>query len=185
MSNDTLIMFSSDNGPVWYQKDIEQFGHRSVGPLRGIKGSAWEGGHRVPFIASWPGHIKAGARSDHLIAFADVFATLAEIAGHRKPDKGQAEDSESFLQTLLHPDQKQKLRSPVLHGGKVIRDGDWKLINTKGSRGFSADRKRQHDIALYNLKNDLSEQKNLASEMPARVESLKAKLRQILDRSAE
>lgn len=183
LSQNTLVMFSSDNGPVWYQKDVEKFGHRSVGPLRGIKASAWEGGHRVPFIARWPGRIQAGSRNDRTIAFADVFATAAEAAGQKTIGKGAAEDSVSFLPTLLHPDQKQKPRSPILHAGKVIRDGDWKLINTKGSRGFSADRSRQYSIALYNLKDDLSEQTNLASKMPEKVESLRAKLSQILNGS--
>ncbi len=178
LSKNTLVMFSSDNGPVWYQKDIEKFDHRSVGPLRGIKGSAWEGGHRVPFIAKWPGRIAAGGSSNRTIAFADVFATLAEASGQKKLGKGAAEDSESFLATLLG--QKQRPRSPILHAGKVIRDGDWKLINTKGSRGFSADRKRQYDIALYNLQDDLSEEKNLAGELPKKVDELKAKISNIL-----
>jgi len=94
---------------------------------------------------------------------------------------GTAEDSESFLPTLLHPDQEQKPRSPILHGGKVIRDGDWKLINTKGSRGFGADRQRQYGIELYNLADDLSEESNLASEMLEKAQSLKEKIGQILD----
>lgn len=180
MSENTLIMFSSDNGPVWYDKDVAKFGHRSVGQLRGCKGSVWEGGHRVPFIATWPGRIKAGVKCDHTIAFADVFATLAELAGEKKIKKGTAEDSQSFLSSLLHPDKKQNPRSSLLHGTRVIRDGDWKLINTKGSRGFNAER-RQYGIELYNLKKDLSEKHNLADKMPEKVESLKAKLRQELD----
>ncbi len=79
MSDNTLVLFSSDNGPVWYDKDVQKFGHSSVGPLRGAKGSVWEGGHRMPFIVRWPGRVKAGTRSDHLVAFADVFATFAEL----------------------------------------------------------------------------------------------------------
>jgi arylsulfatase A-like enzyme len=185
LSENTLVMFSSDNGPVWYEKDVEKFGHRSVGPLRGIKGSAWEGGHRVPFIARWPGRVEAGGKSDHTLAFPDVFATLAELAGQKKVKGGTAEDSESFLQSLLHPDQEQERRSPILHGGRVIRDGDWKLINTKGSRGFGAEKGRQYGIELYNLSNDLSEKNNLVEEMPDKVESLKAKLGQILGTSTE
>ena len=179
ISDKTLVMFSSDNGPVWYEKDIEKFGHRSVGPLRGVKGSAWEGGHRVPFIVRWPGRVKAGAYSSRTIAFADVFATVAEIAGQRTMKARAAEDSVSFLPTLLHPDQKQSPRPPILHGGKVIRDGDWKLINTKGSRGFGAP-KRNYGIELYNLKQDISEKHDLVNDMPDKVEALKAKIRQIL-----
>ncbi len=183
LSDNTLVMFSSDNGPVWYQKDVDKFDHSSAGPLRGIKGSAWEGGHRVPFIAKWPGHVKAGTKNDHTIAFADIFATLADAAGQKNFNQEMAEDSESFLQALLHPDQDQKPRSPILHGGRVIRDGDWKLINTKGSRGFSADRNRQYGIELFNLRDDLSEQNDLVEEMPEKVANLRAKIRDILDDS--
>lgn len=184
LSKNTLVLFSSDNGPVWYEKDVKKFGHRSVGPLRGIKASVWEGGHRVPFIAKWPGHVKPGVKTDRMIAFADVFATLADVAGQKNIKQGTAEDSESFLKTLLHPDQKQQSRSPIVHGGKTIRDGDWKLINTKGSRGFNAERGRKYSIELYNLKDDLSEKNNLAKKMPEKVESLKKKLQTILNDSA-
>lgn len=184
LRNDTLVVFSSDNGPVWYEKDVERFEHQSVGPLRGCKASVWEGGHRVPFIASWPGRIPAGTKSDRSIAFADVFATLAEVTGKKKFKKGTAEDSESFLSTLLNPDKTQKKRSPILHGGKVIRDGDWKLILTKGSRGFNAERK-QYGHELYNLKSDLSEQKNLIDEHPEIVDRLRTKLNIILNTNAE
>ena len=113
LRNNTLVMFSSDNGPVWYQKDVDRFDHNSVGPLRGCKASVWEGGHRVPFIASWPEHVKAGSKSDRTIAFADVFATLAELTGKKKFKNGTAEDSESFLPTLLSSDKPQKKRSAI------------------------------------------------------------------------
>jgi arylsulfatase A-like enzyme len=181
MSNNSLVIFSSDNGPVWYDKDTERFGHRSVGPLRGIKGSVWEGGHRMPFIARWPDRIPAGKTSSHTIAFADVLATLADAAGRPKLPQDAAEDSVSFLPVLLHPDQKHKPRPPILHGGRVIRAGDWKLINTKGGRGFGANRKTQYGIELYNLKDDLSEKNNLADKMPEKVESLRSKMRSILE----
>lgn len=179
MSDSTLVMFSSDNGPVWYDKDVEKFGHRSVGPLKGIKASAWEGGHRVPFICRWPGVIQPGSVSKQTIAFADVFATFADIAKQGKIPKGVAEDSVSFLSALKNPKQRQQ-RAPLLHSEKVIRDGDWKLIATKGSRGFSADRKRQYGTELFHLKDDLSEERNLADQMPEKVEELKQKIQEIL-----
>ena len=182
MADNTLVLFSSDNGPVWYDKDTKRFGHRSSGPLRGIKASVWEGGHRMPFIARWPGHVPAGKRSDHTIAFADVLATCAELAGGPKLPQAAVEDSVSFLPVLLHPDRKHPPRPPILHGGKVIRDGDWKLIDTKGSRGFAADRKAKYGIELYNLRNDLTEQNNLAENMPEMVEKLRAQMRRILDK---
>jgi arylsulfatase A-like enzyme len=151
MTDDTLVFFSSDNGPVWYDKDTERFGHRSTGTLRGIKASSWEGGHRVPFIAHWPDRVPAGSSTGDLVAFADLFATFAELTGKPKLPQGTAEDSVSFLPVLLHPDRKHKARPPVLHGGRVIREGDWKLIATKGNRGFDADRKVKYGTELYNL----------------------------------
>ena len=185
MSDNTLVMFSSDNGPVRYDKDTERYGHRSVGPLRGIKASVWEGGHRVPFIARWPGHIQAGIKSGRVIAFADIFATLAQIAGPEETPATTAVDSVSFLPTLLHPDRRQPARPPVLHDGKVIRAGDWKLIDTKGRRGFNAERGIPYGIELYNLKNDLSETNNLAEQMPQKVEHLRAETRKILEGSVD
>ena len=181
MTKNTLVIFSSDNGPVWYDKDTERFGHRSAGPLRGIKASAWEGGHRMPFIARWPERVSAGNTTAHTIAFADVLATFADVSGKQQLPQGAAEDSVSFLPVLLSPDGKHKARPPILHADKVIRDGDWKLIDTKGGRGFGADRKAKYGIALYNLKDDLSEKNNLAEKMPEKVESLRSKIRSILE----
>jgi arylsulfatase A len=180
MTDDTLVFFSSDNGPVWHDKDTERFGHRSTGTLRGIKASSWEGGHRVPFIAHWPEHVPAGSRTGHLVAFADLFATFAELTGKPKLPKGAAEDSVSFLPVLLRPDRKHKARPPVLHANQVIRAGDWKLIATRGGRGFDADRKVKYGTALYNLKQDLSEKKNLADQMPDKVKSLQTQIQRIL-----
>jgi len=181
MSDNTLLIFSSDNGPVWYDKDTERFGHRSSGPLRGIKASAWEGGHRVPFLAHWPGRIPAGKTSGQTIAFADVLATVAAVSGKKQLPQGAAQDSVSFLPVLLYPDRRHKVRPPILHDSRVIRDGDWKLIDTRGGRGFGADRKVKYDIELYNMTDDLSEKKNLAEKMPGKVESLRARIRSILE----
>ena len=135
----------------------------------------------MPFIARWPGRVPAGKSTAHTIAFADVLATFAEVAGKRKLPQDAARDSVSFLPVLLHPEAKHKDRPAILHADKVIRDGDWKLIDTKGGRGFGADRKVQYSIELFNLKDDLSEKNNLADKMPKKVESLRAKLRSILE----
>ena len=62
MTEDTLVIFSSDNGPVWYEEDVNRLGHDSSGGLRGMKADAWEAGHRVPFLIRWPGHVAAGVR---------------------------------------------------------------------------------------------------------------------------
>lgn len=183
MSDNTLILFSSDNGPVWYEKDNERFNHLSTGPLRGVKGSAWEGGHRMPFIVRWPESVKAGFVTDHTVAFADIFATFSELAGQKQLPKGVAEDSVSFAKLLLDPGAELAGRPPILHGERVIRSGDWKLINTKGSRGFGAP-KMKYGTELYNLEDDLSEENNLAETMPEKVEALRSQIQEVLGKES-
>ena len=89
LDDNTLVMFSSDNGPTYDRlggTDSEFF--ESNGPLSGLKGSVYEGGMRVPLIARWPGKIPAGRVTDHLAAFYDVMPTLAEVAGATPPADG-------------------------------------------------------------------------------------------------
>lgn len=180
ISDNTLVIFTSDNGPVWYDKDTERFRHRSTGPLLGAKGSAWEGGHRMPFIARWPDRIEAGSQTNQTISFVDVFATFADLAGQEKIAEGTAEDSASFLPVLLDPNGKHEPRPPILHSNQVIRDGDWKLINTKRRRGFTSDRGKDYPLELFNLAEDLSEENNLIEEMPEKANDLRKKIKQIL-----
>lgn len=186
MSDDTLIVFTADNGPVWYDADAERFGHDSCGPLRGMKADAWEAGHRMPFIVRWPGNAKAGSVTDQTICFTDILATLAEINGiELAADEGP--DSYSFLPVLLGNQPEDELLRPmplvIPAGGGFfsIRSGDWKLINGLGSGGFSkpsrvtpgpGDPKGQ----LYNLKNDIGETTNLYDERPEIVEKLEEQL---------
>ncbi|MDF1815650.1 MAG: arylsulfatase [Verrucomicrobiales bacterium] len=184
MNEDTLVIFSSDNGPVWYPQDTEKFGHDSLGGLRGMKGGAWEGGHRMPFIVKWPGVVEAGTETDHLVSFTDVFATLAELTG-TEIQQGQAPDSESFLPVLKG--ETADPRSPVvLQAGRkhfMIRSGDWKLITGPESGGFSKrDRKATADlppVQLYNLREDIGETTNLYQKHPEKVKELTAKLNEI------
>ncbi len=86
MSENTLLVFSSDNGPVWYDIDTQRYGHDSSGGLRGMKADAWEAGHRMPFIVRWPGRVKQGSVSDQTICFTDLLATCAAVTGADHPD---------------------------------------------------------------------------------------------------
>jgi len=74
MTENSLVIFSSDNGPVWYPSDEEKYGHRATSHFRGMKGDAWEGGHRMPLIMRWPGQIRAGRVSNQLTCLTDLFA---------------------------------------------------------------------------------------------------------------
>ena len=188
MQDDTLVIFSSDNGPVWYENDVERFGHDSSGGLRGMKADAWEGGHRMPFLARWTGKIRAGSTADKTISFVDVFATLADVVDTPLPEAA-APDSFSFYDTLVgRKSAAGKGRSSLaLHSGgglKTIREGDWKLIQGLGSGGFSEPRRVKPKDGepigqLYNLADDLGESRNLYKEHPDVVDRLTNKLRAV------
>ncbi len=155
LAENTLIMVSSDNGAE----------KRAYAPLRGEKTSIYEGGHRVPFVARWPGKIKAGAVCDDIICLNDLMATCAEIVGAKIPDNA-GEDSVSILPDLLGT-AKGPVREATVHQSLrrdlAIRQGPWKLIfSSKGGR------------ELYNLQTDLGETSNVAAAHPDVVERLTA-----------
>ncbi len=185
MSDNTLLIFSSDNGPVWFDTDVERFGHDSVGGLRGMKADAWEGGHRVPFIVRWPGEVSDGSVSHQTICSTDVLATFAAAIDVDLP-KGAGPDSFSFLPVLKgdHPKNKP-IRGPLVipaSGGVMsIRSGPWKLITGLGSGGFSQPRRVKRKPGgpigqLYNLASDPAETKNLYLEEPGIVKRLQDEL---------
>jgi arylsulfatase A-like enzyme len=188
MSKDTLLIFTSDNGPVWYEEDVERFGHDSSGGLRGMKADAWECGHRMPFIARWPGKVAAGSKSDQLICFTDMLATFAGIVGVELADDA-GPDSFSVLPALSGSAQKSIRPSMVLRSGggmMTVRKGPWKLIAGLGSGGFSQPKKIKPGKGdpqgqLYNLAEDVGETKNRYSEEPAVVEELISELARVQD----
>ena len=188
MSDNTLLFFTSDNGPVWYDADVQRLGHDSVGGLRGMKADAWEGGHRMPFIARWPGRIRAGSTSRQTICFTDLLATFAAVADAKlPPDAGP--DSFNILPVLLGKQPEAKpIRGPIViparRGMMSIRSGHWKLITGLGSGGFSKPSNIKPQPGgpvgqLYHLGNDLAETRNLYHEKPKIVNSLLAKLKKI------
>ena len=181
MVDNTLVIFSSDNGPVWYEEDVERFGHDSSGGLRGMKADAWEAGHRVPFFVRWPGKVRAGSVSHQTISFTDFLATFAAIVGTELPvDAGP--DSFDFLPVLLgrQPEDEPIRDSLVIASGNgtmTVRSGPWKLIDGLGSGGFSRPRRVEPSEGgprgqLYNLDDDLGETQNLYQTNPQIVEEL-------------
>ena len=184
MTDKTLVIFTSDNGPVWYPEDVARYGHRSVGPLRGMKADVWEGGNRMPFIARWPGQVQAGSASDETICFTDMMATFAELAGAKPGQAGQ--DSFSIVPVLLGKKLDGPLRDATVlqasNGMFAIRRGKWKLILGTNSGGFSPKTKPAPDTPkgqLYDISADLAEQKNLYNEKPQVVAELTALLESI------
>jgi len=163
IEDNTLVIFTSDNGPTFNGGSDSAF-FESAGPLRGLKASVYEGGIRIPYIARWPGKIKAGSTSDHISAFWDFLPTCTDLLGLDTPE---GIDGISKLPTFLGQPEKQKQHKYLyweLSGQQAIRMGDWKAI-----------RKRLGKIELYNLADDLGEQNDLADKQPdmvARMEKL-------------
>ena len=166
----TLIIFSSDNGPT-FNGGTDSPWFNSGGPFKSERGWAkaflHEGGIRVPMIASWPGKITAGTRSDHLSAFWDLLPTLCEASGASIPE---GLDGISYLPELLGNDV-QKEHSflywefPASGGQQAVRMGPWKAIRKDIRQGNLT-------LELYNLEQDLQEQENVASEHPQIVEQI-------------
>ncbi len=177
IADNTLVVFTSDNGfaPYVGVKQLEARGHFPSGPLRGYKGDAWEGGHRVALIVRYPGVTKAGSTCDALVHQADLMATFADVFGAKLPaDAG--EDSVSLI-PLLRGGSEPVRRHAVSHSSKgvaAIRDGQWKLILGTGAGSFSKAEPNALPHELYNLTSDLGEQTNLAESHPERVAAMKA-----------
>jgi arylsulfatase A-like enzyme len=186
MLDKALLVFASDNGPVWYPADTARFGHDSTGGLRGMKADAWEAGHRMPFIVRWPGTVGAGSVCDQTISFTDVLATLADVVGTALP-AGAGPDSFSFLPALKGGTFR---RAPVVMqsggGFMTIRSGRWKLVEGLGSGGFSEPARVTAGIGdpagqLYDLAADPAETTNRFARDPEVVERLRAEMRRIVE----
>lgn len=184
LAGNTLLIFTSDNGPVWYPEDVERTNHDSVGGLRGMKGLHWEGGHRMPFIVRWPGRIQPGSTSTKLICFTDIMATLAEAAGTALPaDAGP--DSFSFLPVLLGTQPEGRVVRESLVIGRSIRRGPWKYIEGRERVFFSRPGSpvlpapTEPPGQLYNLADDPRETRNLAAGNSALVAELRAEMKRI------
>lgn len=182
LANSTLVIFTSDNGcsPTANIPELEKYGHYANYHFRGMKADIWDGGHRIPFIARWPGKIKAGSTSDQLVCLNDLMATCAEILGEKLPDNA-GEDSVSIL-PALRGTAGAPLREAIvhhsIHGNFSIRQGTWKLELCPGSGGWStpkpgtAAEKGLPKVQLYDLATDIGETKNVQGEHPEIVEKL-------------
>ncbi len=192
----TLVILTSDNGPEVADEvnpgaydRLKQFGHASMGSLRGVKRDAWEGGHRVPFIARWPGRIRAGTTCGETVCHVDLMATVAALLDVKLPANAGV-DSVNILPALLGEKRTAPLReATVLHSGQgkfAIRRGDWVLIlapsgddNRKEgepewfrrTRGYAP---HAEPGELFNLAADPTQGRNLYSAEPAKVDELAA-----------
>ena len=172
LDSNTLVIFTSDNGPHG-EGGANPAYFNSSGGLRGMKRDFYEGGIRVPMIARWPGPIEAGSRSEHVSAFWDVMPTLAELAGAEVPADI---DGISFAPSLLGRSQKQKKHDYLYwefheQGGRqAVRKGRWKAIRLQVKRDPNG------PLELYDLQADPQEKNNVASQHP----DIVAKMEQIM-----
>ncbi len=199
MGANTLVVFTSDNGGLWHWWDfraaddggavpqtargryVRDLGHRSNAGWRGTKADIFEGGHRVPFVVRWPGEVAAGSASDELVVLTDLYATVAElVGGEALGSSGQ--DSYSLV-PVLRGSGKSGRATAVHHsyrGMFAIRKGNWKLVQGRGSGGFTVPRSIDEPGGqLYNLAEDPRETKNLYAENPELVAELEELLRAI------
>ncbi len=182
LMDNTLVLFSSDNGPVvddgYADGSVENLhGHTPSGPLRGGKYSLYEGGTRIPFIAYWRGHIPVGV-SDAVISQTDLLASMASLAGVALP-QGQRFDSENVLPALMGQSEhgRDVLVEADVRQRTAIRQGRWKLCDFD-LPGTSPE-KAGKNLELYDLEVDPSETTNVLALHPEVVTQLLAKLQQI------
>jgi len=187
-TDNTLIIVTSDNGALpgdrirnpEGQFPYRTYGHKSCGDWRGYKAHIWEGGHREPFIAKWPGHIAPNTTTDALICLTDFMSTCAAIVDADISDDA-AQDSYNILPILTGEKIEKPIREDIIHHSSTgvfsIRQREWKLIlETQGSGGWPP----PHDSGpkpgspgqLYNIAEDPAEQNNLWDQHPEIVERL-------------
>ena len=175
LARNTLVIFSSDNGPHAEGNHDSKF-FTSSGPLRGIKRDLYEGGIRVPLIARWPGRAPQGSVSEQVLAFWDFLPTLAEFAGATVPS---GLDGVSFAHALRGEATRE--HAPLyweFHErgfSQAVRLGDWKGVRPKVDAA----------VELYNLKTDGGEKENLAAREPAIVRKVEDLMKNLRTESAE
>lgn len=200
VADDTLLVYTSDNGSFMYRFDepgrrdhvddraVQGYRaehHRANGPLRGTKADIWEAGHRVPFFVRWPGKVPAGAQVADTICLTDFFATCAALLDQPLQDD-EAEDSFSFLDLATGARAAAvAVRPPVVHhsvaGMFALRKGPWKLVAGNGSGGRQKPKGKPFGapFQLFDLAEDLGEQRDVAAEHPERVAEMTAELEAI------
>lgn len=191
IENETLIIFSSDNGgivdgvPGWavdpVKHEILDYGHKPNGYLRGEKGDSWEGGHRVPLIVSWPDRINTPYTSGELVCLTDIYPTLSEVVNNQLPMNG-CDDHQNFSESLF------SVKDSVMNGQRILvhhayrdtvfalRTMKWKYIKSPVSGGFmeppTLPEQAKDAVQLYDMEQDPVEQQNLSKWYPEIVETM-------------
>jgi len=193
MAGNTLVIFTADNGcaPVANLEELKMFHHDPSAGRRGHKADLFEGGHRVPFIARWPGQVPAGTRCSRTVGQLDLMATCADLLGARLPASA-GEDSVSILPLLRGGEKTPPRREALVHhsnnGSFAVRQGKWKLLLCPDSGGWSSPKPNSKEaeglprFQLYDLEADPAERKNVQAEHPEVVQRLGRWLRDSIRR---
>ena len=189
----TIVIVTSDNGcsPQADFPELARFGHNPNHVFRGHKADIFEGGHRVPYVASWPGHFPEGQTCSALIGLQDTFATCADLLELKLPDD-VAVDSFSWRPHLIPGGNPVPIRESLVHhsinGSFALRRGRWKLCFCPDSGGWSEPRpdssaaKSLPRMQLYDLTTDISEQQNEFESQPALVRDMTEEMSQLIAR---
>lgn len=187
IENNTLVFFASDNGSPATDgtsmygalNSISKYEHKPNYNFRGIKADIWEGGHHIPFIAKWPGKVKANLTSNQTVCLNDFMATFADLVKTSLPENA-GEDSYSLLPLLLHKNKKYR-RDYTVHvssgGYFAITSGNWKLVMGAGSGGWTSpvpgkEEEGLPEVQLYDMSKDPGEKINLYDRFPQKVKEL-------------
>ena len=190
IDNNTLVIFTSDNGPVnrtqgyrqrWVRGDTDIYGHDSNGPFSGWKGGLREGGHRVPFFVRWPEKIKSGVSCPTTILFNDVVPTVAEML-NIKLDNDTAEDGQSFFKALMGDSSPTSFHEAIVHnhsnGTFAIRKGAFKLtVNGPKTTSQIVDDAFPTTFVLHHLEKDIEETTDVSRNHPDVVKEMHALLK--------
>jgi len=179
LADNTIVIFSSDNGVTHLKNEVDYEFFESAGALKGLKGDLYEGGIRVPMIIRWPGHTHSGTKSDRIVGFEDILPTLAKLSG-AELDVPEEVDGISFLATLQGENQIERpflYREYVGYGGQIaVRIGKWKGIKRDLIANPDA------PLELYNLDSDIGEKNNIVKlhpEIASKIEALMLSERRI------
>jgi arylsulfatase A-like enzyme len=189
LEKNTMVIFTSDNGPYWWPESILKFNHKAALDLKGMKGDIYDGGHRIPFMVKYPGVVKEKSTNSDVNSLASLMSTLGEMLGEDHNNIGI--DSYSFYEALINVNHKSELNPIIHHSSKgffSLRKGKWKLIENLGSGGFSKPvyieaEKEENIYSLFNMEDDISETNNLANKYPEIVKDLIFEMNSIKNKS--
>jgi arylsulfatase A-like enzyme len=197
LADSTLVIFTSDNGGIMDDgyEDVGNFSHPCNASLRGRKGTLFEGGNRVPFIARWPGVIESGKESSTMFCLIDMGATFADLLGQKLETDAMPDSFDCLATVLGRADEKPPRDHLVMHNGGTqgpfaVRKGNWKLVQWPGPAAvarnpiFAGIKNPAPGPLLFDLSKDVGENEDLAVTNPEKVRELQSLLKELRERGS-